>query len=210
MRCDTSSTYDRSRSDPPRSSGDASGNALAVPALAPVARGRGRGRGRGAVIKCPTCRKRKRECGLDCAEGQQLRLAAAAAAQAPLTSHTPACCLLAHLAHTSRFVSGSPRVSPGGCPPRPATGTHRGASSSATRALLHAGSVGLAASPSYSSIHHTHLLHHTHALTNQYLNFRCMPPTSPTRARPPTPSLVPLQHPKGRQAQRERCESESD
>ena len=37
----------------------------------------------------------------------------------------------AHLAHTSRFVLGSPRVSPGGCPPRPTTGTRRGATRSA-------------------------------------------------------------------------------
>ena len=38
------------------------------------------------------------------------------AARSTHISHT-------HLAHTSRFELGSPRVSPGGCPPRPATGT---------------------------------------------------------------------------------------
>ena len=38
------------------------------------------------------------------------------AARSTHISHT-------HLAHTSRFELGSPRVSPGGGPPRPATGT---------------------------------------------------------------------------------------
>jgi hypothetical protein len=100
------------------------------------------------------------------------------AARSTHISHT-------HLAHTSRFELGSPRVSPGGCPPRPATGT--------VTAVLLLWQLGELSAPLAIAIAAVALaVTVTVTVTNlPILYHRCLPPASLMPPTPPTLSLPP-------------------